>query len=481
MRFQLEGASIFDPTGALGLPPAEEGELARGSLRVENGRLAAASAQLPPGSCPVFDTAGLVLAPGLVDIHVHFRDPGEEEKEDLISGGRAAVAGGFTHVVTMANTRPPIDEVPRLRDLARRALASPVHIYPAAAVTRGLEGESLTEMVRLAEAGAWAFSDDGRPLPNARMARLAMRYSTLAGRPLLLHAEDPSLSAGGVLRQGLVSTRLGLRGIPATAEEVAIAREIALARETGARIHIQHLSTARAVDLVRQAREEGLAVTAEVTPHHLALTDEAVARWGSVAKMNPPLGSAFDREALRRGLAEGVIDCIATDHAPHTREEKDRELDLAPFGVVGLETAVGVVLTEAVHSGLLSLRRALHLLTLGPASILGLPAGRLEIGRPADLVLIDPWERWTVDPDRFASKGRHTPFAGATLTGRAVATWVDGKLRAVRGQPVNDEKEGWRLLEAYLSERTSAAPEAAERGAPGLGQRGRPEGVWMPA
>lgn len=398
-------------------------------LLVVEGRVAGIGRELqPPEGAAVVDVAGLVVAPGLVDLHVHLREPGEEHKETIASGARAAVAGGFTSICAMPNTRPPIDDpaaVGFVRAEGRRAGFA--HVYPVGAVSVGLLGEEMTEVGELVAAGAVAVTDDGRPVWDSSLARRVLEYTQAFDIPYFSHAEDLRLSANGVMNQGALSTALGLRGIPNAAEDVAVARDCILAELTGGQLHIQHVSTRGAVDIIRAAKARGTRVSAEATPHHLTLTDEAVRGYRTEAKMNPPLRSAADRAAVRDALVEGVIDCIATDHAPHHYEDKEREFDDAPFGVVGLETALGVCNRELVLSGRLDLAELIQRLSCRPAQIAGLPAGTLAEGAVADVVVFDPDERWVCNPDEFRSLSRNTPFAGQELVGRVAMTWVGGR------------------------------------------------------
>jgi dihydroorotase len=375
----------------------------------------------------VLDATGKIVCPGFIDIHVHLREPGYEYKETVATGTRAAAAGGFTAVCCMANTQP-VNDNRSITDYirAKAAVEGIVRVYPIGAVTRGLGGEELAELAELAEAGCVAFSDDGRCVMNAALYRRAMEYTLPFGAPIISHAEDHELSRGTAMNEGVVSTELGVPGAPAAAEDIMVARDILLAELTGARVHIAHLSTAGAVRLVRDAKARGIRVTAEVTPHHLLLTEDAVRTFDANAKMNPPLRSKRDTEALLEALVDGTIDCIATDHAPHAGSEKEGEFDRAAFGIVGLETAVGLLLDRLVKPGALPLGTLISRLSSDPARLLGLPGGSLAPGAPADLTLIDPGTRWTVDPAKFASKSRNTPFGGWTVTGRPWKTIVGG-------------------------------------------------------
>jgi dihydroorotase len=375
----------------------------------------------------VLEAAGKLVCPGFIDIHVHLREPGYEYKETVASGTRAAAAGGFTAVACMANTQP-VNDNRSITDYirAKAAAEGAVRVYPIGAVTRALGGAELAELAELAEAGCVAFSDDGRCVMNAALYRRAMEYTLPFGTPIISHAEDHHLSRGAAMNEGVVSTELGIAGAPAAAEDIMVARDIVLAELTGAHVHIAHLSTAGAVRLVREAKARGVRVTAEVTPHHLLLTDEAVRSFDANAKMNPPLRTKRDTEVLVEALADGTIDCIATDHAPHAGSEKEGEFDLAAFGIIGLETAVGLLLDRLVKPGILPLATLVSRLSRDPARLLGLPGGSLAPGAAADVTLIDPGATWTVDPAKFQSRSRNTPFGGWSLTGRPWKTIVGG-------------------------------------------------------
>jgi dihydroorotase len=399
---------------------------------VEEGKIARIAPKIAPAkgkaAPPSVDATGLWVVPGLVDIHTHLREPGFEYKETIASGTRAAAAGGFTSILCMANTSPVNDTAAVTRFIRRKAQeAGPVRVHPVGAVTLGLAGEALSEMVDLAAAGCVAFSDDGRPVMNAFIMRMALSYLKYPGLPLISHAEDSHLAAGGSVHEGKISCLLGLGGIPASAEETMIARDIILARETGGRLHLAHVSTRGSVELIRAAKAAGDKVTCEVAPHHLFLTDEAVAGFDTATKVNPPLREEADRQALLAALAEGVIDCIACDHAPHGRADKEVEYDRAAFGISGIETSLGLCL-KLVHEKLITPLRLVELMSSAPARIMSLPAGDLGEGSPADLALIDPALDWTVDPALFESLGRNTPFAGWSLTGRAVLTLAGGQV-----------------------------------------------------
>ena len=377
----------------------------------------------------VLDLEKKLVVPGFIDMHVHLRDPGREDEETIGSGGAAAARGGFTRIACMANTQPPLDNSGMVRYvLETAARTSPVKVLPMAAATVGLKGQHMTEIMDLRDAGAVAVSDDGNFIGASEISRRVMEYARMAGLPVVSHCEDPTLSAGGVMNEGYWSTVLGLKGIPAASEAAAVAREVALAELTRARVHIAHVSTRSAVEIIRTAKSRGLPVTAEATPHHLVLSDEAVSGYDTNTKMNPPLRSEEDRLAVVEGLIDGTIDVIASDHAPHCEEEKDVEFDEAAFGVIGLETTVGVIMTFLVNKKILSLTRAIAALTSAPSSVLGIEAGRIAIGMAADVTVIDPQLEWTVDPSLFASRSRNTPFKGWPLFGRPVLTIVDGRI-----------------------------------------------------
>jgi dihydroorotase len=401
---------------------------------VERGeiRYVGPSAPRPSGPHATVDGSGLLLSPGLVDIHVHLREPGQEDKETIATGTRAAAAGGFTAVACMPNTVPPLDDASRVRwvvDRARETASCRVH--PIGAVTVGQQGERLTELLELHQAGAVAVSDDGRPVMNAERFRRALEYARHAGFPVIVHEEDLELRGKGCMNEGFTSTRLGLAGIPNAAESVMVRRDVELAALTRGRLHVAHVSCAESIEAIRDAKARGLEVSAETAPHYFTLTDEAVGDYDTNAKMNPPLRSAADRDAVIAAIREGVFDCLATDHAPHTPSEKAVEFDHAPMGIVGLETALGITLTHLVEPGHLTLERALELWTAGPRRVLKLPEVRVEPGHAADLVLVDLEAQWTVDAERFHSKGRNTPFGGWPLRGRAAVTICAGRLTHV--------------------------------------------------
>ena len=416
----VRGGKVVDPTA---------GRSGRADVLLKDGVVAEVADRIEAGDAEVFDASRLCVFPGFIDLHAHLREPGREYAETIQTGLAAAAAGGFTAVCAMPNTDPVNDsrEVCAFIRL-RGERAGGARLFPVAAISKGQKGEEMAAFGELAEAGAVALSDDGNWLEDGALLRHAFEHAGRFGLPIVQHSEDRSLSERAPMHEGAVSTRLGLSGQPAIAEAAAVARDLLIAELTGGRLHVAHLSTARALDLVRRAKAAGLKVTCEVTPHHLVLTDEEVALSGfsTRTKMNPPLREASDLAALSAGLSDGTVDAIATDHAPHHADEKAVDFDSAPFGVVGLETAVSVVYDRLVARGRLSLERFVALFTAGPAKAFGLPGGTLAVGSPADVTLFDPERRWKVDPSRFVSKGRSTPFAGWELAGAPVATIVAG-------------------------------------------------------
>jgi dihydroorotase len=409
------------------LDPSQEMD-AEVDCLVEDGRIVGIGTDLSGEGAEFLDAEGAWIVPGFIDIHTHLREPGQEYKEDLASGGTAAVAGGFTQVACMANTDPVNDDPSVTRYILDRAEKdSPARIRPIAAATRRLEGRVMTEMMALREAGAVAFSDDGATIMDTAVMRRVLEYSTLADAPVIVHAEDCHLRGAGVVNEGRVSTRLGLPGNPVAAEEIMVARDIRLAELTGAHLHIAHVSSAGSVELIRRARESGIRVTAEVTPHHLTLTDEATMEFDTNTRVAPPLRSAADIEALRVGLAEGVIDVMATDHAPHAVYEKEVEFTEAPPGMIGLETAIAVTL-ELVRENVLTPLEFVRRWSTNPARLLDIEGGSLAVGCAGDIVLVNPDREWTYDAAHGFSKSRNSPWTGQQMTGRVVATIVGGRL-----------------------------------------------------
>ena len=401
-------------------------EMKKTDIRISDGIIREIG-QIEAGSeDEVLDIAGLVIAPGLIDTHVHFRDPGFTYKEDLHTGALAAARGGFTSVICMANTSPTVDSVPVLKDILTRADSEAIHIYQTAAVSHGLKGEMLTPMEELKTAGACGFTDDGIPLKDAVLCFQAMKKAAALGLPISLHEEDPAFITNNGINHGKVSEALGIEGSPAVAEEVLVARDCMLALHSGAETVIQHISSGNSVALVRTAKAMGANIHAEATPHHFTLTEEAVLTHGTLAKMNPPLRTEKDRLAIIEGLADGTIDLIATDHAPHSAEEKARPVTSAPSGIIGLETALSLGITSLVKPGHLTLMQLLGKMTANPAALYGLPGGRIAVNAPADFVVFNPDEEWI--PETFASRSSNTPFRGMRLQGRIIYTICKGKI-----------------------------------------------------
>lgn len=417
----IHGGTVIDPASRLH---------GRRDVLVRDGKIAAVAESI---SSDGLDGAALIEAenrlvlPGLIDMHVHLREPGYEYKETIETGARAAVAGGFTAVACMANTNPVNDSAAVTDYIRERAAAAGLaRVYPIGAVSKGLQGEELAEIGEMHRAGIVALSDDGMPIMNGSLMRHALEYAAMFDLPVIVHEEDRAIAGEGVMNEGVQSLRLGLKGVPAAAEEAMIARDLALLARTGGRLHIAHVSTAGAVELIREAKRRHLPVTAEVAPHHFTLTEAAVEGYNTHAKMNPPLRAQPDVEAVRRGLADGTIDAIASDHAPHHRDEKEVEFDHALNGVVGLETALALALRIADDA--LPLDTIVAAMTINPARILGLPLGTLAPGATGDVTVVDPARRWTVESKRFRSKGRSTPFQGMELCGQAIATIVGGRI-----------------------------------------------------
>ncbi|HEU4473549.1 MAG TPA: dihydroorotase [Gemmatimonadales bacterium] len=417
----IRGGRVIDPS---------RGTDEVADLFLADGKVQASGRDLGrPDEALLVEAAGKIVAPGLIDLHVHLREPGQEDVETVATGAMAAAAGGFSAVCAMPNTDPVTDNQAAVGFIVSQAQrAAKARVYPIGAVSLGQKGIQLAEFGELVGAGAVAVSDDGKPVVSSHLMRTALEYARTFGIPVADHCEEPSLAAGGAMHEGLVSTRLGLQGIPAAAEEIMVARDILLAEHTGGHVHLCHMSTRGSVELIRRAKEKGLRVTAEACPHHFTLTHEACEGYNTNAKMNPPLREPEDREAIRQGLRDGTIDVICTDHAPHHYDAKEREFDDAPNGIIGLETALGLALTELVETGLLRLSDLVNRMSTMPARIFNLPGGTLAPGAPADVVVVDPAAAWTVRPEEFFSKSRNTPFGGRRLKGRADTTIVRGQV-----------------------------------------------------
>ena len=423
MKLLIANGHLIDPAA-----PENTGM----SVLIDNGRVEAwlGPGDKAPEGCEFFDASGLLVAPGFIDMHVHLREPGQEHKETIASGCAAAVAGGWTSVCPMPNTTPVNDNAAITRYMIEQAeRAKLANVFPIGAITKSSDGSELAEMGEMKAAGAVAVSDDGRPVPNSGIMRRAMQYARDFDLPVIDHCEDKSLSSGGVMHEGKISLLLGLKGIPALAEEIDAMRDILLARETGAHVHIAHISTRGAIEAVRRAKNEGIKVTCEVTPHHFTLTDRAVEGYDTNTKMAPPLRSEEHLEAIIEGIKDGTIDAIATDHAPHHADEKALEYDRAPFGITGLETAIGLAFNELVHKGVIGLERLVELCATNPAKIFRLEGrGTLKPGSIADVTIIDPEKKWTYSTADTRTKSRNTPFDGWEFTGKAVATIVAGRV-----------------------------------------------------
>ena len=415
----IKGGHVIDPGRINGVA----------DVLIENGKIAAVGPALTaPAGATVIQASGQLVLPGFVDLHVHFREPGFEYKETIQSGTEAAVAGGFTTVCAMPNTNPVNDNQAVTEFMLERARAAGnAHLYPIGAITKRSEGKELAEIGDLRRAGCVAISDDGKPVMNSLVMRRAMEYARAFDVPVVDHCEDLHLSEGGCMNEGVISTELGLPGIPSAAEDVMVARNVSLAELTGARLHLAHISTAGSVRMVREAKARGLKVTAEACPHHFTLTEETTRGYNTHAKMNPPLRTSQDVQAIKDGLRDGTIDVIATDHAPHATQEKQQEFTEAPFGIVGLETALSLTLA-LVEEGVLTLESAVDKLATAPAKAFSLNAGTLAVGAPADVAIVDPNLEWEVDPSRFRSKSRNTPFAGWKVKGRVTKTIVSGRV-----------------------------------------------------
>jgi dihydroorotase len=410
-KMLLEGARILDPTHKID----QEAD-----ILIENGTIKEIGELKITGNIKRFDLSGKVIVPGFIDMHVHLREPGNEDKESIETGCRAAMAGGFTAVCCMPNTNPPIDSRGQVQFVKERAETMMIDVHPIPAITKGQHGEELTEMGDMLQAGAVAFSDDGRPVKNAVLFRRALEYAGMLGAPIIEHCEDRDLSGIGVMNEGVISTKLGLKGIPAISEDTMTARNILIAEYTGNPLHLAHVSTKISVGLIREAKQRGIQVSAETCPHYLVLTDEAIEGYDTNAKMNPPLRGRDDQAALIEGLKDGTIDAICTDHAPHLIDDKDCDFNIAAFGIIGLETAIGLILTHFYHKNEFSLETIIEKMSVFPRKILNLPDIHLSKGHSANMTILDLKEEWQVDKDLFLSKARNTPFHGWELKGRAI-------------------------------------------------------------
>ncbi len=417
----LKGGRLLDPSSQL------DGV---GDLLVRDGKVEAFGGNIAqPDGAEVVDCAGQVVAPGFIDVHCHLREPGREDVETILTGARAAAAGGFTAVCAMPNTDPVTDNQAAIGFVLKQGRAAgAARVYPIGAISIGQQGERLAEFGEMVHAGAVAVSDDGKPVVSAQLMRTALEYARTFGIPVADHCEEPTLAAAGAMHEGFVSARLGLKGIPAEAEEIMAIRDILLARLTGGHVHLCHMSTKGSVELIRWGKERGIPVTAEACPHHLSLTHEMVEGYNTNAKMNPPLRTAADVEAVQQAVKDGTIDVIATDHAPHHNDEKQREFSDAPNGIIGLETALAVNVTWLVKSGIISLPTLVERMSCAPARLFNLPGGTLRRGSAADITVFNPDQAWTVDPAGFLTKGRNTPYAGRILHGRVECTLVDGRI-----------------------------------------------------
>jgi dihydroorotase len=417
----LRGGRVVDPSQRMD---------DAGDLLIVDGEVEAVGGRIEgPEEAEVIDVAGCIVSPGFIDVHCHLREPGREDVETIATGARAAAAGGFTAVCAMPNTDPVTDNQAAVGFIIRQAQrAGAARVYPIGAISVGQRGESLAELGEMVGAGAVAVSDDGRPVASAQLMRSALEYARTFGIPVADHCEEPTLAKGGAMNEGIVSARLGLKGVPSEAEEIMVIRDILLARRTGGHVHLCHMSTKGSVELIRWGKERGINVTAEVCPHHLSLTEDCVEGYNTNAKMNPPLRTPADVEALAEAVRDGTIDVVATDHAPHHYDEKEREFADAPNGIVGLETALAVLVTNLVVPGVIDFPTLVERMAVTPARVFHLRGGSLRKGSAADVTVFDPGAEWTVDPARFVSKGRNTPYAGRTLRGRAVYTVVGGRL-----------------------------------------------------
>ncbi|MFN8572775.1 MAG: dihydroorotase [Gemmatimonadaceae bacterium] len=421
----LRGGRVLDPSTGLD----QVGDVLLSNGTVEYAGPSLGDVRRDGADTEVVDCTGRIVSPGFVDVHCHLREPGREDVETIATGARAAAAGGFTAVCAMPNTDPVTDNQAAVGFIIRQALrAGAARVYPIGAVSLGQKGDALAEFGEMVAAGAVAVSDDGKPVASAQMMRTALEYARTFGIPVADHCEEPTLAKGGAMNEGLVSARLGLKGIPAEAEEIMAIRDMLLARRTGGHVHLCHMSTVGSVELIRWGKDRGINVTAEVCPHHISLTEDAVEGYNTNAKMNPPLRTARDVEALQQAVKDGTIDLVATDHAPHHYDEKEREFSDAPNGIVGLETALAVLVTNLVATGIIDYATLVDRMSCTPARVFHLPGGTLRKGSVADVTVFDPSSTWTVDPSTFLSKGRNSPYRGAQLKGRATCTIVGGRV-----------------------------------------------------
>jgi len=427
MDILLKGGRVVDPAS---------GTDTTADILIKGGKIAQAGREIKAAGAKQVDCKGRIVLPGLIDVHTHFRQPGREDEETFVTGSRAALKGGFTSVLCMANTNPVIDNKGLDEYVYAEAdKAGLINIYTAAAVTKGLEGKELTEIGQMAAAGARALSDDGKPVMNAEILRRAMEYAKMFGLPVISHCEDANLSKNGVMNEGALSTRLGLKGIPRASETVMVIRDIEIAQLTGAKLHIAHVSAKESIEALRQAKNRKVKVTCETCPHYFTLTEEAVLGYNTGAKVNPPLRTKEDVEAVKKGLSDGTIDVISTDHAPHSAEEKDVEFDFASTGMIGLEFAASLVNSELVKGGVLGWKEVAQKMSVNPAALLGLKGkGSLSEGSDADVTVFDPGAEWTVEAARIESKSKNTPLIGKKLSGLAVITIVGGKIRYENGK-----------------------------------------------
>lgn len=428
-KFIIKGGRIIDPSSGI------DKEL---DILIQDGQVRKIGKNISSKAVRIIDATSKVVTPGFIDLHTHLREPGREDQETILTGTKAASSGGFTSVLCMPNTHPAIDDESVVRYiLKKQEEAGFARVYPVGAITKGLRGEELTEVGYLVSAGVVGISDDGNSVMNSELMRRALEYASMFGIPVISHCEDVQLTADGVMNEGYYSTLFGMRGAPAVAEEAMVARDIILTEYTGSHLHITHVSTKGGVELIRRAKKGGVKVTSDTAPHYFSLNDSMLKNYDPNLKINPPLRSLEDVNAVKEGLQDGTIDAIATDHAPHSQAEKELEFDLAPSGIVGLETALGLVLKELVEPGILSLVDAIGKLTSSPAQIVNLPGGRLKVGSPGDITIFDPGTTWVCEPSKFKSKSRNSPFKGWTLKGKVEYVFVNGEPVVEKGDVVS--------------------------------------------